>query len=130
MALDQPVQALLKAKNFCHVGTLRRDGSAAVVPVWVDTDGDHVVLNSREGRGWVRNADRDPRVTCTVANAENPYEYVTIRGHVAERTGDGAVEHIHAMAQKYFGSQYPLEEGEQWVIFRVAPDHISYRAAE
>jgi PPOX class probable F420-dependent enzyme len=124
--IDGRARDLLEAPNFCHVATLRADGSAHVVPVWVDTDGEHVVLNSAEGRVWVRNADRDPRVTCTVSNRDNPYEYVTITGTVAERTHDGADAHIDAMARKYLGEDtYPSRRpAEQRVIFRVRPDRV------
>jgi hypothetical protein len=39
---------------------------------------------------------------------ENPYEHVEIRGHVAERTREGADEHIDALAEKYLdAATYP-----------------------
>jgi PPOX class probable F420-dependent enzyme len=84
------------------------------------------VLNTAEGRAWPRNLERDPRVTLTVQNAENPYEYVTIRGRVTERTTDGADEHIDALAKKYMGvDSYPLRKpGEQRVILRIEPEYI------
>jgi hypothetical protein len=69
-------------------------------------------------------------VTLTVQNIENPYEYVEIRGRVAERTRDGADEHIDALAKKYMGvDQYPLRQpGEQRVIIRVEPEHVYVQA--
>jgi len=119
---------LLEQRNFCHVGTIRKDGTPHIVPVWVDTDGRHVVLNSAEGRAWPGNASRDPRVTLTVTNMENPYEYVEIRGQVAEMTRDGADDHINQMAKKYLGQdEYPFRQpGEQRVIVRVTPDHVRH----
>ena len=129
MALDERVQALLRAKNFCHIATLTSSGAPHVVPVWVDTDGEHVVLNSADGRFWVRNAERDPRVTCTVMNMENPYEFVEVRGRVAEKTTDGADDHIDAMAKKYWGlDAYPSRRpGQQRVILRVAPERVRHK---
>jgi PPOX class probable F420-dependent enzyme len=117
---------LLKAKNFCHVATLRADGSIHGVPVWVDVQDGQPVLNTAEGRAWPRNLERDPRVTLTVVNGENPYEYVEVRGRVAERTHEGADAHIDTMAKKYMGvDKYPLRQpGEQRVIIRVEPDHV------
>ena len=84
------------------------------------------VLNSVEGRAWARNLERDPRITLTVQNMENPYEYVEVRGKVAERTHDGADEHIDALAKKYLGvDSYPYRQaGEQRVIIRVEPEHV------
>jgi PPOX class probable F420-dependent enzyme len=124
--IEGHAEELLQAKNFCHVSTLRADGSIQTAPVWVDVQDGLAVLNSAEGRAWPRNLERDPRVTLTVQNMENPYEYVEIRGKVAERTHEGADEHIDAMAKKYMDADsYPLRQpGEQRVIIRVAPEHV------
>jgi PPOX class probable F420-dependent enzyme len=125
-SIEGRAEELMKAKNFCHVSTLRRDGSVQCVPVWVDVQNGRPVLNTAEGRAWPRNLERDPRVTLTVQNLENPYEYVEVRGRVAERTHEGADEHIDAMAKKYMGvDEYPLRQpGEQRVIIRVDPEHV------
>jgi PPOX class probable F420-dependent enzyme len=124
--IEGRAEELLKAKNFCHVATLRPDGSVHGVPVWVDVQEGRPVLNTAEGRSWPRNLERDPRVTLTVLNLENPYEYVEVRGRVAERTHEGADAHIDAMAKKYMGAdEYPLRQpGEQRVIIRVEPEHV------
>ncbi|HEY7960998.1 MAG TPA: PPOX class F420-dependent oxidoreductase [Solirubrobacteraceae bacterium] len=119
-------EELLKAKNFCNVATLRPDGSVHTVCVWVDVQDGQPVLNSAEGRAWPRNIERDPRVTLTVQNLENPYEYVMIRGRVVERTHEGADEHIDALAKKYLGQDtYPARQpGEQRVLIRVQPEYV------
>ena len=126
MPFEARVRELLEDVNYCHVGTVSKDGSAHVTPVWVHTDGEHVELNSAEGRVWVRNADREGRVTCTVMNMQNPQEFVEIHGRVAERTNDGADEHIDSLAEKYTGGKYP-HRGEQRVIFRIAPERVRHR---
>jgi len=124
--IEGRAEELLKAKNFCNVASLRADGTVHGVPVWVDIQDSRPVLNSAEGRSWVRNLERDPRITLTVQNLENPYEYLEIRGRVAERTRDGADEHIDSLAKKYMGvDEYPLRQpGEQRVIIRVEPEHV------
>jgi PPOX class probable F420-dependent enzyme len=120
-------EELLKAKNFCNVATLRPDGSVHGVPVWVDVQDGRPVVNTAEGRIWPRNLERDPRVTLTVQNNENPYEYVEIRGHVAERTHEGADRHIDSLAKKYLGQDsYPYRRpGEQRVIISFEPEHVN-----
>jgi len=124
--IDGKAAELLQAKNFAHVSTLRQDGSVQTAPVWVDVQEGRPVLNTAEGRAWPRNLERDPRVTLTVQNMENPYEYLEVRGHVAERTHEGADEHIDALAKKYMGvERYPLRQpGEQRLIIRVEPEHV------
>ncbi len=117
---------LLAAKNFANVATLRADGSVHAVPVWVDVQDGRPVLNTAEGRAWPRNLERDPRVTITVQNLENPYEYVMVRGRVSERTHEGADEHIDGMAKKYLDADsYPFRQpGEQRLIIRVEPEYV------
>jgi PPOX class probable F420-dependent enzyme len=119
-------EELLRAKNFCNVATLREDGSIHGVPVWVDVKDGRPVVNTAEGRIWPNNLARDPRVTMTVQNLENPYEYVEIRGRVAERTQDGADEHIDELARKYLGRDtYPYRQpGEVRVMITVEPQHV------
>ncbi len=124
--IEGRAEELLRGRNFCQVATLRPDGAVHVAPVWVDARDGRPVLNTAEGRAWPRNLQRDPRVTLTVQNMENPYEYVTIRGRVAERTHEGADEHIDALAMKYLGKdEYPYRQpGEQRVIISVEPEHV------
>jgi len=124
--IEGRAEELLRAKNFANVSTLRQDGSIQTTPVWIDVQDGKAVVNSAEGRAWPRNLERDPRVTLTVQNMENPYEYVEIRGSVSERTHDGADEHIDALAKKYLDADsYPYRHpGEQRVIIRIAPDRV------
>jgi PPOX class probable F420-dependent enzyme len=124
--IEGRAEDLLKAKNFAHVGTLRADGSMQVAPTWVDVQDGRPVVNTAEGRAWPRNLERDPRITLEVQNMENPYEYVEIRGRVAERTHEGADEHIDALAKKYLGvDEYPMRQpGEQRVIIRIEPEYV------
>jgi PPOX class probable F420-dependent enzyme len=124
--IEGRAEELLRGKNFAHVGTLRADGSMQVAPTWVDVQDGRPALNTAEGRAWPRNLERDPRITLEVQNTENPYEYVEIRGRVAERTHEGADEHIDALAKKYLDvEEYPMRQpGEQRVIIRVEPEYV------
>uniref|UniRef100_UPI00356688D5 PPOX class F420-dependent oxidoreductase n=1 Tax=Paraconexibacter sp. TaxID=2949640 RepID=UPI00356688D5 len=106
----------------------REDGTALVVPVWVDTDGESVLLNSAEGRAWPTLLRRNGQITVTVSNAENPYEFVSITGSIAADTHEGADEHINSLAKKYLGKdEYPFRQpGEQRVKFAIRPDRITH----
>ena len=129
--LEARDRELLEAKNFCDVSTLREDGTIHTVPVWVDVEGDTVVLNTERNRAWPKNLRRTGHTTLTVLNYENPYEYLTITGPVAEETTEGALEHIDAMAKKYIGQdKYPFHQpGDERVIFRIAPDRVARHSA-
>jgi PPOX class probable F420-dependent enzyme len=127
--IDGRSRELLEAKNFCHVATIDSDGTPHVAVVWVDVNGSDVLLNGAEGREWPENLRRDPRVTLTVVNHENPYEYVSIDGRVVEMTHDGADEHIDRMSQKYFGKErYPYASPDETrLLIRIRPDRVSVR---
>jgi PPOX class probable F420-dependent enzyme len=126
--IEGRAEELLKGKNFCTVSTLRPDGSVHAAPVWVDVQDGRPTLNTAEGRAWPRNLDRDPRVTLTVQNIDNPYEYLEVTGREAERTTDGADEHIDALAKKYLDAdEYPLRKpGEQRLIIRIDPERVTH----
>lgn len=123
--LPQQAIELMKAPNFGHLATIMPDGSPQVTPVWVDTDGTFVLINTARGRQKTRNLEKNSRVAIDVLNQGNPYQYVQVRGHVADITRDGAEAMIHQLSDKYTGNpRYPLQPGEQRVIIKIAPEHI------
>lgn len=118
---------LFSKRAFASLGTLMSDGSPQVTPVWVDLDGDLVVVNTAKGRQKDKNMRRDPRVALAIIDPENPYRYLEIRGRIAEITEDGADSHIDKMAKKYLGTdKYPYRQpGEVRVMFKIRPERTS-----
>jgi len=114
-------------KAFANLGTLNRDGSPQVTPVWVDFDGKHVRINSARGRQKDKNIARDPRVSLSIQDPANPYRYLEIRGKVVEATEKGADDHINSLAKKYLGKDvYPFgQPGETRVIYKIEPQKFS-----
>jgi PPOX class probable F420-dependent enzyme len=129
--IEGRAKELLEQPNFTHLSTFREDGTIHGVVVWQHVEDDKVALNSSEGRAWPANVRRDPRVTITVHNNENPYEYVEVRGRIVEDTHDGAKEHIDALAKKYMDKdEYPfLQPGEQRIKFLVEPERVRVQGA-
>src|SRR4029077_16397610 len=121
---------LLEKQAFGNLGTLMKDGSPQVTPVWVDYDGKFVRINSARGRVKDKNIRRDPRVSLSIQDPENPYRYVEIRGKVVEITEKGADEHINKLAKKYLGKdEYPYRQpGEQRVLYKIEPLKFSSNA--
>lgn len=103
--VPQSHQDLLKdeTKAFAVLATLMNNGSPQITPIWFNTDGKHILLNSSEGRVKDRNMRAHPEVALAILDPKNPYRYIQIRGRVAEITNEGAEEHIDALAYKYTG---------------------------
>ncbi|MET9302234.1 PPOX class F420-dependent oxidoreductase [Micromonospora aurantiaca] len=120
--LNEEDLALLGEPQLAHVATIEADGTPHVTPVWVDTDGEHVVFNTAKGRQKYLNMSRNPVVAVSVADKADDYRTLWIKGTV-EFVTEGADEHIDRMAKKYLGQDtYPWRRpGEERVIVRVTP---------
>jgi PPOX class probable F420-dependent enzyme len=126
--LSEKARAKVEAPNFGYLATVMPDGSPQVSPVWVDLEGDRVLINTAQGRVKEQNMRREPRVAISIADKDNQYEKVDIRGRVAEWVdGDEAYAHIDKMAQKYMGEEkYPwLQPDEKRVIAKIEPEAVS-----
>jgi PPOX class probable F420-dependent enzyme len=124
--LTPDARAKLEGKNFGYLAV--DDGSPHVSPVWIDTDGDYVLVNTARGRVKERAMSEGDRVAISIADHDDPYDHVDIRGRVARRVeGDEAVEHINALARKYRGpsSTFSLKPGEQRVKIWIEPTVIA-----
>src|SRR5437763_17221530 len=85
--LNEKQAKLFTDRNWGVIATIREDGSPQATPVWIDYDGENVLVNSAHGRAKVKNIERDPRATADII---------------------GALEHINMLAKKYLGEdKYP-----------------------
>jgi len=124
--LSEKQAALFTDRNWGVIATVREDGSPQATPVWIDYDGENVLVNSAHGRTKVKNIERDPRATVTVLPAADQQSgYVMVSGP-AEIVEEGALEHINMLAKKYLGEdKYPyLGPGERRVIIKIRPERV------
>jgi PPOX class probable F420-dependent enzyme len=124
--LTEKAAKLFLERNWGNLVDLRPDGSPHVTPVWVDYDGEHVLVNSAYGRTKVRHIQRDPRVAIDVLpSGDQQSGYISVSG-TAELVDEGADEHIDKLAKKYLGlDEYPFRApGEQRVIIRITPERV------
>jgi PPOX class probable F420-dependent enzyme len=127
MDLPDALRALLEQPSLCYVATTMPDGSPQLTQTWVDTDGEHVLINTVQGFQKVRNLQRDPRVAVAVSDPAAPSRYFQVRGEVVEITSEGGAEHIEKLAQRYLGRPYPWFGGRDQVrlVVKIRPDKIS-----
>lgn len=118
---------LLREPAFAQIATIMPDGSPQITQVWIDSDGEHLLVNTAEGRQKDRNVRRDPRVAVNVVDPNNAWRLASIRGHVVVVTTHGADELIDQLARKYLGvDSYPFRNPEETrVTMKIAPERIS-----
>ncbi len=120
------------------LSTMMPDGQPQASVVWVDYDGQHVLINTTLERQKGRNMQRNPRVSLLVVDPRHTDRWLEVRGQVVELTPDGAAEHADCLTQRYshgqkqhfYGDVYPVEKKyqEARVIARIAPLKVAIDA--
>ena len=124
------VRSKLEEPSFWQFVTINADGSPTATPVWVDVDDEHVFVNTAVGRLKERNVRRDPRVALALADRDDPYLWIEIRGRVVESVqGQIADDSIDRLSRKYLGlERYASRKpGEQRILLRIEPTAINHR---
>jgi len=126
VTIPEKYRDLFNKRAFASLATRMPNDEVQVTPVWVDVDNGTVLFNSARGRVKDQNVRRDPRVTLTLMDPDNPYRYMEIRGRVVDYTEQGADQHIDKLAKKYLGvDKYPYAKpGEVRVLYRVKPERV------
>lgn len=126
-AISPGFKKLLDEPAYCEVATLMADGSPQITQVWVDTDGEHILVNTSQNRQKTANIRRDPRVAVNVVDPNNAWRLASVRGKVVEITTEGADDHIDRLAKKYLGQDtYPFRNpAEVRVTLKIAPEKVN-----
>lgn len=111
--------------------TIMPDGQPQATPVWCNTDGEYVLVNTARGRQKDRNMTANPQVTLLAIDPQNPYRWLEVRGTVVEMTEQGGLEHINALAKLYAGrddyyAAMPHLRGQETrVTIKIRPEHVN-----
>ena len=98
---------LASGANYGVITTVLPSGNLQTQYIWVHTDGERLVVNTEVHRQKYKNIERDPQVTLTIRDEQNPYRYAEARGRVVETVGgQEARDHIDQLSQKYHGQDY------------------------
>ncbi len=120
---------LLTGKNFAHFAAIRPDGTPHVTVIWIDAADGDILVNTAVGRVKDRYVRRDPRVSVSVHDEQDPYRWLRVDGIVAEFvTGPEADAHIDALNRRYHdGEAWTSTPGQERVIYRIRPQRILRR---
>jgi PPOX class probable F420-dependent enzyme len=111
--------------NVGVVAALRPDATPHQTVVWVDYDGEHLLLNLTTGRTKTHYLEHDPRVSVLTLGRNDVFRWLRVEGTVVEMTTDGAWEHIVRQAGVYLGrEEYPRRPDEQRLLVRIRPERV------
>lgn len=127
MKLSQDLLTLLRQPSPCYIATTMPDGSPQLTQTWVDTDGEHVLINTVQGFQKAKNVERDPRVAVAISDPANPFRYYEVRRRVVHVTTEGEAEHIEKLAQRYLSGPYPWFGGRDQtrLILVIEPEKVN-----
>lgn len=129
IALKEEIRALFRGANFAHLATVMPDGSPQVAPVWVDLEGDRILVSTSETSLKARNSGRDARVGISVVAYDNPYVEAQIRGRVVARRPDPNFEVMDRISRKYTGKDFPFRDNPaQRVVLVIEAERAKYTA--
>ena len=116
-----------ETRAFAFLATTLKNGSPQVTPIWFNTDGEFILINSAKGRVKDRNMRARPKIALAIVDPKDPYRYLQIRGRVVEITEQGARAHIDRLSKKYTGNdRYQLSSPDEVrVTYRIQPESVS-----
>ena len=126
MKLPEDLLALLRQPSTCYIATTMPDGSPQITQTWVDTDGEHILINTVQDFQKARNVERNPSVAVVVSDPANSFRYYEVRGRVVDASTEGGADHIEALAQRYLDGPYPWYGGRDQtrLILTISADKI------
>ena len=123
---------LIDGPVLVSLTTIMADGSPQSTPVWCNSRGDTIWINTAKGRVKDRNMRRDPRICILAVDPSDNYRYLSVRGSIIEVTEEGAVDHIDELARLYtdhegyygYFTDADLASKQTRVIFKIQPTRI------
>jgi len=117
---------LFQFRNLAYLGTLSRDGSPHITPVWAELDDDFIFINTFEEAAKLRHISKDNRIALSIVEQNNPFNMVSIKGKVLEQIDEGADEHLKKLAKRYLGigKYYYRKPDHKRVILKIKPEKI------
>ena len=120
MALDEKTIKMAKGPNYAALTTLFKDGSPQTHTMWVDTDGEHILINTEIHRVKYKNIKNDPRVSVMIWKHDDAFKFVEIRGKViGEITGEDAEKNIQSLSDKYWRKPYPFTIQTERIVLKI-----------
>jgi PPOX class probable F420-dependent enzyme len=124
-AVPEGYNDLLERPISAHFATTRPDGTVQVNPMWPDWTGTRLRLSHSAKRQKYRNVLAHPEVALSIADPNNPYRYLEVRGQVEEIQPDPTGEFYLHLNQRYSGPFGFAHDAADRVILVIKPTGFS-----
>lgn len=111
--LNAEIRKFLEEVNVAVLATVSPRGRLQATPVWFMVEGDHLLINTSEGRVKLRNLERHPYAALTVIDPKNAYRWAQIQGKVSRFDKAAGARDIDRLSQRYLGKPYPYFAGDK-----------------
>jgi PPOX class probable F420-dependent enzyme len=118
--------------------TMMPDGQPQMSVVWVDFNGEYVMINTTLERQKGKNMQANPKVNVLVIDPNNVARFIEVRGDVVEITQEEGIDHANKQTRAYsdgekklfYGDVYPEEtkDKETRAVFRILPIKVNVNA--
>ena len=120
MVLDKKTIAMASGPNYAALTTLFKDGSPQTHIMWVDTDGEYLLINTEIHRAKYLNTTNDQRVNVMIWKHDDTFKFVEVRGKViGEIKGEEAFDNIQALSNKYWNNPYPFPVQTERIVLKI-----------
>jgi PPOX class probable F420-dependent enzyme len=113
---------LLTKPTFAHLATVRPDGSPQSSVMWFDFDGERIRMTHTKTRQKFRNLRDEPRVAMSIADPDDGYRFLEVRGTVESVVDDDAEASFYQALQKRYGQSYPIRDAAERVVITIRPE--------
>jgi PPOX class probable F420-dependent enzyme len=113
---------LLDKPTFAHLATVRPDGSPQSSVMWFAWDGERIRMTHTKTRQKFRNLAEEPRVALSIADPDDAYRFLEVRGTVESIEDDDAEASFYQSLQKRYGQSYRIADADVRVILTIRPD--------
>ena len=112
-------------RALAYLATLMPDGTPQLTPLWFNSDGLYIYINSTPERVKARNMRDRPNVAVVIQDPQDINRYIQIRGRVVEMTEQGALQHMGQLSVKYRERPWKPVDGQVRIKCTIQPDHVS-----
>jgi PPOX class probable F420-dependent enzyme len=122
--LPEDFTDLLERPLFAHLATIRPDGSPHTQVMWFRWDGSRIQMTHTKTRQKFRNIAEEPRIALSIADPDNPYRFLEVRGVVEKVEDDVPDADFYKALQHHYGKDYPVPDAAVRVVLTIRPDNF------